>query len=264
MARSTAQDGSTSADPYRVEAVDRALVLLTLLVERERLTVSEAADELGVAPSTAHRLLATMVYRGFVVQGAKRQYYPGPQLAGPRSVGRRAPQLAGLLRPHLQALAAEVGETVHLMVLMGADMYFADGIESDQTLRVALRTGSRVPAYCTSGGKAVLAELGDAAVTALHAGGLRPWPGQEGRTLDGLLGELVEVRRRRFGINREESEPGVVALGAAVGPRAGDPVAAFTVAVPTVRFDRREEQHIVDSVRAACRAAQDVLTPDAA
>jgi DNA-binding IclR family transcriptional regulator len=69
---------------------------------------------------------------------------------------------------------------------VGADALFADGIEGGGALRVALRTGARIPPYCTSGGKAMLAALPDAAVLALHSGGLRPWPYQRLRTLDDL------------------------------------------------------------------------------
>jgi IclR family transcriptional regulator, acetate operon repressor len=52
---------------YRIEAVDRALLLIRLLNEQGSVSVSEAAAELGVAPSSAHRLLATLCYRGFAV-----------------------------------------------------------------------------------------------------------------------------------------------------------------------------------------------------
>ncbi|WAL68452.1 IclR family transcriptional regulator [Amycolatopsis cynarae] len=221
-------------DPYRIEAVDRALVLLTLLGERGELSVTDAGRELGVAPSTAHRLLSTLCHRGFAVQAENRLYRPGPQclrLAGPG----REPRLPELIRPYLERLFSQVGETVHLMVRTGSEVRFADGIESGQPLRVGLRTGARMPAYCTSGGKAMLADLPATEVDALHAGGLAPWPGEKIKDLAGLHRELRAVRRHHFGLNQDESEPGVTAIGASVGVVAGQH-AALTIAVPTARF----------------------------
>ena len=65
---------------YSIEAVDNALQLLQLLRDGGALRLKDAADELGVAPSTAHRLLAMLVYRGFAVQDETRRYVPGPAM----------------------------------------------------------------------------------------------------------------------------------------------------------------------------------------
>lgn len=227
------------------------MVLLSLLAERSSLSVTEAAAELGVAPSTAHRLLTTMAGRGYVLQGARRLYHPGPALLVAGAAARSVSSLTTRLRPLLKALHDDIGETVHLQVLVGADAQFADGIEGRQTLRVGLRTGARIPAYCTSGGKAMLAALPDAAVAALHSGGLPPWPYQRLHTLDDLTTELAAVRERGYGINRDESEVGVVAMGVAIAVEADDPVAALSVAVPSPRFDETRAPRLAQRLLAA-------------
>lgn len=247
-------------DPYRIESVDRAMQLLALLTERSQLSVTEAAAALGVAPSTAHRLLTTMAGRGFVLQGARHRYHPGPALLVAGAVARSTSSIAGRLRPVLRALHHDVAETVHLQVLVGADALFADGIEGGGALRVGLRTGARIPAYCTSGGKAMLAALPDAAVLALHSGGLRPWPYQRLRTLDDLAAELAEVRARGYGVNRDESEVGVVALGVAIGALPDDPVAAISIAVPSPRYDEARAQRLARRLAAARDEANAVLS----
>ena len=239
------------SDPYRIDSVDRAMQLLSLLTERSHLSVTEAATELGVAPSTAHRLLTTMAGRGFVVQGARRRYHPGPALLVATSAARGTASIVDRVRPVLQALHDDVAETVHLQVLVGADALFADGIEGGGALRVALRTGARIPAYCTSGGKAMLAALPDAAVLALHSGGLRPWPYQRLQTVEDLMAELAEVRARGYGINRDESEVGVVAAGVAIGAQADDPVAALSIAVPSPRYDETRARLLAQRLLAA-------------
>lgn len=242
---------------HRIEAVDRALVLLSLLGEHGELSVTEAARELGVAPSTAHRLLTTLTYRDFAVQDSRRVYHPGPSLLEPsRNHAVRA--LPRVLRPYLETLFTRTGETVHVMALLGADVVFLDGLEGTQALRVGLRTGTRMPAYCTSGGKAMLAELEPAEVDALHPQGLMPWPGEPIADLPGLHRELDQVRTRNFGLNHDESEPGVTAIGASLGRVEGQR-AAFTVAVPTSRFASSSAEALAAELLQSCRDVHDSL-----
>lgn len=242
----------TSAnDPYRIEAVDRALVLLMLLGSRGVVSVSDAARELEVAPSTAHRLLSTLCHRGFAVQGDKRLYHPGPELVG-NSLTTSIPVLTRRVRPFLEKLFDEVGETVHLMVLVGAEVRFVDGIESEKPLRVGLRSGARMPAYTTSGGKAMLAEMDPSTVEGLHAGGLRPWPGEQVQSLEDLQVELDWVRQRRFGLNQDESEEGVTAIGASIGRTGNESSAALTIAIPTARVALRDVDRLTAPLLSLC------------
>lgn len=243
-------------DPYRVEAVDRALVLLGLLRDRGRLSVTEAAAELGVAPSTAHRLLSTLCHRGWAVQGERRRYEPGPELHGRTRAAHGIATIARQLRPYLVELFDRVGETVHLVVLTGPDVRFVDGIEGDQSLRVGLRIGARMPAYTTSGGKAMLAAVDAATLDALHPAGLSAWAGGSAHDLAELADVLREVRARGYAVNRDESEVGVTALGASVGAAAGQPLAALSLALPTVRFDAREADALADALRSISTRAR--------
>ncbi|MEV4603015.1 IclR family transcriptional regulator [Amycolatopsis sp. NPDC049253] len=243
---------------YRIEAVDRALTLLTLLSQHGHVTVTEASRELGVAPSTAHRLLSTLCDRGFAVRGDKRQYRPGPELLALATPGW-APPLADRVRPYLERLHADVGETVHLMVRAAADIRFVDGIESHHPLRVGLRTGARMPAYCTSGGKAMLADLDPADVTALHAAGLPPWPGEKIHDVKALHRELAAVRRNHFGLNQDESEAGVTAIGASIGVIDGQP-AALAIAVPTARFASAGPEAMAAHLLRTCGDVREALT----
>jgi IclR family acetate operon transcriptional repressor len=242
---------------YRIEAVDRALLLIRLLNERPSVSVSEVAAELGVAPSTAHRLLATLCHRDFAVQDQHRLYRPGPEL-----IGRSAPstrQLLRVMRPFIEDLYGRVGESVHLVVPAGSDVRFVDGVEGEQPLRVGIRTGARMPAYCTSGGKAILADLDWSEVVELHRRGLPPWPHAKVSDLWSLRRQLAGIRKKGYGVNVEESERGVAAIGVSVKSQLGRPVAALSVAIPTARFDRRAEPELYGHLREVCTAAERAL-----
>src|SRR5256885_13256667 len=77
--------------PYALQSVDHALQLLQMLRDNGSLRVSEAAQELGTARSTAHRLLAMLVYRDFAVQDEARKYLPGAALSAPQATGGGLP-----------------------------------------------------------------------------------------------------------------------------------------------------------------------------
>lgn len=115
------------------------------------------------------------------------------------------------------------------------------------------RIGVRIPAHCTSGGKAILASLGDEEVLRLYPDGLPPWPGARPRTVGELLDELAGVRERGHALNTGESERGIRAVGASVGPPGTPAHAAITVSVPAQRFDD-EMQRLLPTALARMRA----------
>src|SRR6476620_9423531 len=109
---------------YSIEAVDNALQLLQLLRDGGALRLKDAAEELGVAPSTAHRLLAMLVYRGCAVQDENRRYVPGPAMGvGPAGLPWTR-LLRTLAQPHMELLSARPNATVNLMVRVGPKVRF--------------------------------------------------------------------------------------------------------------------------------------------
>ncbi|RSM56709.1 transcriptional regulator [Actinoplanes sp. ATCC 53533] len=217
--------------PYPIASVDHALHLAVVLQQEGPLRVSDAAERLGVSPSTAHRLLAMLVYRGFAEQRPDRRYEAGDVLRP--SPATRAP--VALLRqaalPHLQKLVEQVQESVNLLVLAGTDTRFIATAECTQVLRVGSRAGRTLPAHLTSGGKALLAALPADELTALYA----EHPEVD---LPRLRRELTQVRSRGFAINDQRTEAGLTALAVPIRDPRESAVAAIAIAMPTARFRR--------------------------
>ncbi|MGH3304336.1 MAG: IclR family transcriptional regulator [Streptosporangiaceae bacterium] len=224
---------------YRLHSVDHALQLLLLFRSKPSLRVSEVADHLNVARSTAHRLLSMLVHRQFAEQDpVTKTYSPGPRLVeiGLAAVG--ALDLRARLRPFLLDVAAATGETVSLLVLEHDMVHFVDSIESQRTVRVSSRLDARMPAHSTSAGKAILAALTTDEVLAIYpAERLVTLTDQTTMTRSRLLDELALVRATGFATNFEESEIGLGAVGMAVLDTDRRPVAAFTVAGPMQRMN---------------------------
>jgi DNA-binding IclR family transcriptional regulator len=246
---------------YAIESVDNALRILQALRDSGQVRVSDVAGELGIARSTAHRLLAMLVYRDFAIQADDRSYRPGPALSAPPLRGEPAQRLRQLMRPHMEALCEEVAETVSLVVRLGAQTRFLHTVQSTQSLRVGDRQGTIFPAWQTSGGKALLAELPDDQLTAvLRAAAGRPPGGLTDAARRTLITELRRVRDQGYAENLEETESGVCAVGMCVRDAAGDPVAALSVSCPSVRYTPAASRRFVTELTAAVTRARPDIT----
>ncbi|MFF8772472.1 IclR family transcriptional regulator [Kitasatospora sp. NPDC015120] len=223
---------------YASSSVDHALRLAQILQLDGAVTVSQAAERLGVARSTAHRLLAALVYRDFAVQDEDRSYRVGPVLA----LAERARSDVGALREAalapMRALVDRIDETANLSVRTGRSVRFIASTECARALRVGSREGMVLPAHRATGGLIELAALPDEEVEALYADGRRD-PGEEMPDLARLRRELWVVRRSGVALNLERTERGVVAVGCAVRDRGGRTAAALSVSMPGVRYEPR-------------------------
>jgi DNA-binding IclR family transcriptional regulator len=243
---------------YAVTSVDHALQLATMLQVEGPLSVSEAAERLDVARSTAHRLLAMLVYRDFAVQDDDRRYSPGPVLSLAAQSRSRTAVLRTVALPHLERLVAELDETANLHILAGDHVRIIASVEGRQALRVGNREGMVFPAHLASGGRLMLAGLPAAQLDALYAESRWAERPQQRPDPDQLRTDLATVRRSGFAINAERTESGVTAVGRGVhvDGRIG---AAVCVSLPSVRFSEERLTRLLAALAAAARAIEDDL-----
>lgn len=248
-ARQVAATDTARAPRYPIKSVDNALALLLMFRETQLIRVSEASARLGVGRSTAHRLLAMLEYHGFIQQDAASKAYRAGSALTEIGLGIvRAMDIREQLRPHLEQLRDDLGETVHLMVLQGTESLFLDSVESSKALRTSSRIGRSYPAHATSGGKALLAELPEARLAELYPKG-RLGPGSN-KTMADLKRELDVVRKRGYGSNRGETEPDVAAVAVAIKSSFGRPTAAIAVSAPLSRLSERQEPGVAKRIAA--------------
>jgi DNA-binding IclR family transcriptional regulator len=230
---------STMSKSEPNDAVSKSLRALLVLAAHDSMGVSELSRELDVAVSTAHRLLNIMRLHEFVEQDTSRRYRLGPAALNLAAQTRGDHDLVTVGQRHLLQLCAQLDETVNLVVLDGADALFVDGIQSRQPLRVATRTGARLPAYATAGGKVLLAHTPQAIVRTYYPGELRRVTRYTLPDRQALERELEQTRSCGYALNLGEHLADVSAVGVPVNGRQGRPVAALTVAGPRTRWTRR-------------------------
>lgn len=245
-----------TAPTYAIASVDHALRLATMLQLEGSLTVADAAERLGVARSTAHRLLQMLVYRDFATQDEGRRYHAGPVLQLAAHSRSQTALLRAAALPHLQRLADVVGESANLSIRTGADVRFIASAESTQALRVTSREGMVFPAHRTSGGLLLLAELSSDELDALYRDATDDRP-----DLVRLRIELARVRKQGFAVNQGQSEKGVVAVGVLVRAVDGAALGGLAVSMPSVRYDRARLPALVATLGTASRAVAAALEP---
>jgi IclR family acetate operon transcriptional repressor len=256
---------SDTGPAYPIASVDNALKLLLLFREQPRVRLTDACKYLGVAHSTAHRLLAMLAHHGFVQQEPiTRAYIAGPALVevGLAVVGSL--NVREQARPVMEELATETGETVHLGVLEGNQVRYVDAVESERALRVVARTGTLEPAHCTSLGKALLAQMTDEQVAELYPASAEPFATRTERSIRTqakLLKALSQARARGYAVNSGEAEEDVGSVAIAFRDFAGRP-AAIAVAAPMSRLSSQRISHIGDLMTEAM--ARTPVAPGAA
>lgn len=248
--------------PYPIASVDHALRAATILQLEGGATVAQLAERLQVARSTAHRILAMLVYRDFAVQGEDRVYRAGPVL----ELASHSQSLVSRLRtvglPHLRRLVDVLDETAHLIVRTGETVRFIAGVECRQALRVGSREGMVFPAHRTTAGLLLLAELTDEDVAAVYGpDGERDHPADRPDP-EQLRKDLERLRRNGFAVNRERSERGLVAVGVPVHGPDGTALAGLSVSMPSVRYDPQHLRSLVATLEAAaCAVERDLADP---
>jgi DNA-binding IclR family transcriptional regulator len=256
------QRGADSLTPqYPIESVDKALKLLLLLGEQPEIRLSEATRYLGVASSTAHRLLAMLAYRGFVRQDPmSKAYGPGPALTSVAFAIFGRIDIQRTATPVLRALSDRLRETVHVGMLDGASVRFIAAVEGPTAVRVASRLGRTMPAHCTSTGKAMLAQLSEQELRQLLPDEeLERITPQSIGSRTALEAELVRVRERGYAVNREESEEGVASVAVAIPTRAPGLALALNLAAPQHRLPKSQYSPVATALVEAAKEIGDQL-----
>ena len=248
---------------YAIESVDNALRLLHEIGNSDRLRVSEAAERLSVAPSTAHRLLAMLQYHGFVDQDPRsHEYFAGVELLRLGLTAIRRLELRAQARPMMEELSAAVHETVGLAILQGANVLYIEGVDGPQTLRIIARVGSLLPAHSIAMGKMLLSALEPPIFDQLYPDAvLQTLTKSTVKTKAELLRQMTELRRAGYAFSSGESVEGVASIAQGIFNENGVICAAMSVAAPIDRATPSAIEKWLPHLHAATSKLGSVISP---
>ncbi len=256
-----AQRKSSPSLAAPIRAVAHSLNLVEALAASDQgRGVTELSGEFRLAKSTVYRLLQTLVSHRYVVQDPTTgRYHLGLKfLELGTLVSNRLP-IRMIAQPHLQRLMEATNETVHLGLLEGNEVVYADKIECSQTIRMYSRVGRRSPLHCTALGKALLAFQPEAVLRDVLRARLERRTPRTITTARALREELKQVREAGYASDNEEFEEGLRCLAAPVRDHTETVIASVGIAGPAARVDPGKLPELVKLVREAAEAVSTAL-----
>jgi IclR family acetate operon transcriptional repressor len=243
-------------EQHSIQSVDRAITLLEAIAEAGgETTPTELSRRTKLNISTCHHLLSTLVQRGYVAKvPVRRSYALGARILYVSNALTQV-DLPARAAPFIEQINEKTGETVHLAVLQGDAMMKVAKRESRHPVRVDTGTlGKTDAAHATASGKAMLAWLPEGEMKRVLAHGMTRYTPNTITEWPALIEELRHVRRNGYSMDREEYQPGVICVGAAIRDHNGAVVGAISASTPTMRASDEHLALVRDQVTGAVRA----------
>jgi DNA-binding IclR family transcriptional regulator len=240
---------------YIIQAVSHALDLLEQFHDDvDELGVTELSKRLKLHKNNVFRLLATLESRGYIEQNrATENYRLGLKAL---ELGQTFIKQMGLLRqakPILEKMVGECNETCYVAIFKEGYVVYLDMVETDMTVRVVSRVGSRLPSYCTAAGKVHLAFMSEEEIDEILPGDTYDVHTETTlATRKDLRRELKRVAEQGYAIDNEELDIGVRCVAAPIRDYTRRIVGSISVSGPTMRLDdHRIEAQLVPLVLSA-------------
>jgi IclR family transcriptional regulator, pca regulon regulatory protein len=228
----------TERGRYYVEALGRGLAVLDCFIaDPGPHALVELSRQVGLGMPTTLRLIRTLEEAGYIRQdAATKRYRLSWKMLQLQDVTTSILDYADLARPHLQDLAAELGEATGMAVLDGLEVRHAIRVSSNRIISANIPPGALFPAHATAMGKVLLAELNEATVRELVARHpLVRFTETTVASVEDLLAQLPDIARQGYAVSDAEWEAGLRSIAAPVRSRDGRVVAA--VCAVSVRPD---------------------------
>lgn len=223
-----------------IQAVERAFRVLEAFGRNPQpLSLAEIAHHAGVDKSAAQRLCHTLRHLGYLEADPRgRGLRPGLRLMDRSFDFLRMHPLVERATPALMELRRATQERVDLSLLDDLSIVYAVRLQSKRETFFATLVGRRLPAFCSSGGRAMMALMADEAVEDILArSDRRPLTPRTVTDLPGLRGKIAEARADGHALACEEGLLGEIVLAAAIRDRDGQPVAAIHIAASLSDWD---------------------------
>jgi DNA-binding IclR family transcriptional regulator len=248
--------GRVTQETTSIQSLDRGLLILeTVGKSKTPVTLGQLTEVLGIDRSSAFRLANTLKRRGFLSNpSVGKDYILGPSVWRLSRLYDWSKMLATIAHDHLNSLANVTNETAHLALREGRKALFIDHVASNQVISISGQTGELVPLYCTSHGKALLADFGEAELRTLFGGGkLEPYTRQTLVSISDLAENCRKIRARGYATDDGEFIEGVRCLAAPIRNRQGAVIASIGISAPKSRFPAQRDAEYANRVTEVAR-----------
>lgn len=258
------QDAPQPGDNY-VQSFARGLeVIRSFSAQAPQQTLSEVAQRSGLTRAGARRILLTLQTLGYVQTDGKL-YRLTARILDLGFAYLSSMPIWELAEPVMQALVSQVKESCSAAVLDATDIVYVLRVPTHKIMSITLGVGSRLPAYCTSMGRVLLADLPDDELLArLEATDRQPLTRHTVTDIDALLARIAQVRRQGWSIVNQELEEGLISLAVPVTNRAGRTVAALNISGQANRTNvRMAQEQLLPALQDSARTISRLLSQQA-
>jgi len=220
--------------------VAKAIGILDILASKSDVGISlaELSSLIEMPKSSTHRYLVTLQELGLAVRKDGDRFCLGVKVIELAGSFLEKSDIRNESQATMNELAEMTGETIHLAVPSGLEVVYISKIESKHALGMSSHIGSRLPMYCTSLGKSILAFSKPELLQAVFDAGLAARTPHTIISQEALQAELVSVRSQGFAVDHEENEPGICCVGAPILDYSGKAIAAVSISAPCERMSR--------------------------
>jgi DNA-binding IclR family transcriptional regulator len=252
LAKASAQAADPSASSLYVQSVEKAMKVLTAFDGSKRqLSLSEISSFTALDMSATQRFTYTLAALGYLFKDPdSRKYELSPRLLDFTYHYLTSNDLVSRATPYLQQLGSETEEATNLTVLDDTDIVFVLRIVSRNVFNAHVITGSRLPAYCTAPGLAILATLPDGEIDdILSRTNLVPYTASTVYQPRKIKERLVQIRKQGYAHAEDEYFVSDISTAAAITNAHGRGIGAVNIAVARSRWRAdRDEKRFADLV----------------
>ncbi|WP_312288548.1 IclR family transcriptional regulator [Terrisporobacter sp.] len=228
---------------YLIKSLIKAFNVLELVVKNEKMSISEINDITKLGKSTIHRLLSTFKEMNYIDQNKEDNTYFATikifELGN--SVTNKMP-IKNIAKPYLQKLYEECNETVNLGVVIGDDIIYLDKIMTKEPLRIDLEIGKKVPVYCSSLGKSMLAFSNSMNLNTIK---FEKFTNKTISSIEELIKEVESIKENGYAFDDEEYIEYLSCISVPIKNKEGIAIASISIAIPTIRLDEDKKQNFI-------------------
>lgn len=246
-----------------VQSIERAFIILEHLSEHPKgMQITKLALDTNLSKSTVHRLLSTLIELQYVRKDSEtdRYFLSYRTLYLTRNILSNS-SLITVARPLLEKLVKEINETVHLCVEENEEVVYVDKIESNQTIRMYSRIGSRAPMYCTGVGKMMLSGKEEHTLNEIISRiNFTKRTNYTILTPADLLQEIANIQKAGYSLDNIENEEGIRCIAAPIYDFTGKIIASFSISGPSTRVTmERIENELAEKILNTSKAISSQL-----
>ncbi len=248
-------------DKEHVKSLQRGLKILEILGRSSRwLTLTEIADLCRVNKTATQRFLNTLSALEYIKRDENKRYFLTPKILSIGFNYLNRSDLRTVAQPHIDNLSSVVNKTVNLVILDGTEVLFLYRKEKSRYLKYDIGVGSRLPAYCTSTGKVLLAGLDKRElrkrVTGMHFEAIT---GKTIRSARTLLKDIEQTRRRGYSICDQELSLDLYSMAVPLLDRKAAVSAAINVTMDARQKNSPEKQVIITKLMHTGQVVSELL-----